>query len=236
MAELTLSASALLAILQWSDSLFPSGAFSHSFGLESAVDEKKVQNGKDLVQWIRAKLIHQVFPCDLVLLQQAYEAGKNKDIERLQKIDETAYAMRLPRELREGGSMVASRMIQTAAALYPCDWTRSCHNKMASEALKGDAAVAFGIMSLAAKIPLPAASLAYLYLFIAGQVSASLRLLPIGQQEGQKMIHQLLNELDKNEAMNERTAESTEEPMSFMPASEIGSMQHETSKVRLFQS
>ncbi len=236
MADLKLSASALLSLLQWSDSLFPSGAFSHSFGLESAVDEKKVQNGEDLIAWIRAKFIHQIFPCDLVLLKQAYIAASAHDLETLQKVDEIAYAMRLPREIREGGSMVAFRMIQTGAELYPDPFMTDCLRLFSKKQLKGDAAVAFAIVAHAAKIPLEAASFAFCYLFISGQVSASLRLLPIGQQEGQGLIHLLLAWLEKNEALEKTMGKETGEPMSFMPASEIASMQHETSKVRLFQS
>ena len=111
-----------------------------------------------------------------------------------------------------------------------------CLRLFSKKQLKGDAAVAFAIVAHAAKIPLEAASFAFCYLFISGQVSASLRLLPIGQQEGQGLIHLLLAWLEKNEALEKTMGKETGEPMSFMPASEIASMQHETSKVRLFQS
>ncbi len=236
MADLKLSPAALLSLLQWSDTLFPSGAFSHSFGLESAVDEKKVQNGEDLIQWIRAKLIHQCFPCDLVLLQQAYAAASTHNIEALQKIDEIAHAMRLPREIRASGEMIASRMIQTGAELYPDPFMTSCLRLSSKKQLKGDPAVAFALVAFSAQIPLEAAFFSFCYLFISGQVSASLRLLPIGQQEGQRLIHDLLVWLEKSERMKQAINKKTAEPMSFMPASEIASMQHETSKVRLFQS
>lgn len=236
MGDLTFSPAALLSLLQWSDSLFPSGAFSHSFGLESAVDEKEVQNGPDLIQWIRAKLTHQIFPCDLILLRQAYDAALKNNIEALQKTDEIAHAMRLPREIREGGSMIAFRMIQTGAELYPDTFMTSCFHLFSKKQLKGDPALAFALVAYAAKIPLEAASFAFCYLFISGQVSASLRLLPIGQQEGQRLIHVLLTWLEKNEAMKRAMHDEAVAPQSFMPASEIASMQHETSKVRLFQS
>lgn len=236
MADLKLSPAALLSLLQWSDTLFPSGAFSHSFGLESAVDEKKVQNGADLIQWIRAKLTHQVFPCDLILLRQAYDAASKNNIEAFQKIDEIAHAMRLPREVREGGSMIAFRMIQTGAELYPNPFMTSCLRLFSKKQFKGDPAVVFGLVAFSAQIPLEAAFFSFCYLFISGQVSASLRLLPIGQQEGQRLIHGLLAWLEENEAMKRAMHDEAVEPKSFMPASEIASMQHEISKVRLFQS
>ena len=236
MAELRLSGTALLSLLQWSDSLFPSGAFSHSFALESAVGEKKVRNGLDLSEWIHAKLTHQIFPCDLVFFRKSYEAGESGDIEGLLKIDAAAHAMRLTREIREGAGMISTRMLQTGAALYPNPFLASCLSLSSKGQLKGDPAVVFAIVALGAKIVLEAASLAYLYLFVSGQVSASLRLLAIGQQEGQHIIHNLLEWAEKSEAMNRAMHEPTGEPQSFMPASEIASMQHEISRVRLFQS
>lgn len=236
MGNINLSPAALLSLLQWSDTLFPSGAFSHSFGLESAVDEKKVQNGSDLFEWVRAKLIHQLFPCDWVFLKQAYVAALNFDFSAIQKLNETAHAMRLPREVREGASMIAARMIQTGSALYPETVLTSFKKSTLRGEQKGDPAVAFALVAVSAEISLPAASFAYLYMFISGQVSASLRLLPIGQEEGQGIIHDLLTWAEKSKEMDRVIKNQTAEPMSFMPASEIACMQHETSKVRLFQS
>ncbi len=236
MTDLHLSTHAFFSLLQWCDGLFPSGAFSHSFGLESAVQSGKVKNGSDLSEWIRAKLRHQVFPCDLVFLRQAKEAGEKHDLDRIQKVDETAWAMRLPRELREGGRMIASRLIQTAAALYPHTWTHSCGALLAAGKLKGDPAVAFGIVAVGAKIPLHAASLAYVYMLTAGQVSASLRLMAIGQQEAQRLIRSLLAWVEQHLNDAEQEDPFADTPASFMPASEIASMQHERAPVRLFQS
>jgi len=149
---------------------------------------------------------------------------------------EIAYTMRLCREVREGGSMIAFRMIQTGADLYPDAFMTSCLRLFSKKERKGDPAVAFALVAYAEKIPLEAASFVFCYLFISGQVSASLRLLPMGQQEGQRLIHDLLVWLEKSETMKQAINNETAEPMSFMPASEIASMQHETSNVRLFQS
>ncbi len=236
MADLNLSSASLLSLLQWCDSLFPSGAFSHSFGLESAVHTGKVRNGTDLLAWIRAKLIHQIFPCDCVFLIAAHRAGIANDLASIQKHAAKAYAMRIPREIREGGRMVAARLIQTAAELYPMPWTQACEQLHSTGKLKGDPAIAFGIAAAAAEIPILAARLGYLYLFISAQVSSALRLIPIGQQEGQEIIHTTLNWAEKREEMHRSDFFSDRNPSAFMPASEIRSMQHECSEVRLFQS
>ncbi len=236
MTALHLSTRALLALFQWCDTLFPSGAFSHSFGLESAVQSRHVHNDATLIDWVQAKITHQVFPCDTVLIRQAYQAGQLEDLDLLQKIDASAYAMRLPRETREGGKMIASRLIQTASELYPNPWTQGCQTALKSGQLKGDAAVAFGLVGFGAGIPFEAAIFAYCYILISGQVSAALRLLPMGQQAGQHIIHRLLNWTDEHWAAHIKTTDPDRAPMSFMPAAEIGAMRHESLPVRLFQS
>lgn len=236
MTDLSLSSRALLSLLQWCDSLFPSGAFSHSFGLESAVQSDKVKDQETLSDWIREKLAHQIFPCDLVILSQSYEACLQNDLEHIQSIDESAFAMRLPKEVREGGKMIASRLIQTAVELYPSPWTRSCLTLFKSARLKGDPAVAFGIAAFSAGTPADTACLGYIYLFISGQVSAALRLLQMGQQAGQQMIHQLLDWTNQQLAAVEETTSSSPDPMTFMPAAEIACMRHEIAPMRLFQS
>lgn len=239
METLHLTNKALLSLLQWSDTLFPSGAFSHSFGLESVVQSGRVKEGADLSNWIRVKMTHQIFPCDLILLSQTHQAVENGAPDKPEKVfqlDAVGYAMRLPKELREGGSMIASRLIQTAEELYPVPWIKSWRKFLLEGKIKGDPAVAFGLVAASAGIPVLPTLLAYLYIFTSGQVSAALRLLPIGQTEGQRIIHTVLEWAEKSGKINEAMDHSDREVSTFMPAAEIGSMQHERSGIRLFQS
>ncbi len=236
MTTLKLSPAALLSLLQHCDTLFPNGAFSHSFGLEAAVQSGKVLRGDDLVLWMRAKLTHQIYSCDLPLCARSHTAGKREDKTALKDLDAEGHAMRLPREIREGGRMIASRLIQSAASNYPCAWTRHCEKSFKTGELKGDPAVAFGIYSVGAGIPIEAALYAYLYIFISGQVSAALRLISMGQTEGQAIIKTLSEWAEKNMKLD-ALVHQHEKPLSaFMPAADIRAMQHENSPTRLFQS
>jgi len=235
MAKLDLSSTSLLSLLQWCDTLFPSGAFSHSFGLESATQSGKVKNGDDLFDWIRSKLRHQLFPCDLVFISRSHRASHARDFTKLQAMDASFFSLRLPREIREGGQMIASRLIQTAAKLYPSPFTKEVEKLYISGRLKGDPAIAFGMFAAASNIPVEPALLGYLYMFISGQVSAGLRLISIGQQEGQTIIQTLIEWVSQDEKVA-KVDQTEKEVSSFMPALEIASMQHEVSTLRLFQS
>lgn len=226
----------LFFLLQWCDTLFPTGAFSHSFGLESAVQRGAVRDGETLRPWIRAKLVHTVIPCDGVLLCQAYRAAARGDLASVARISAEGFAMRLPAEFREGGKMIAARWLQSAAELYPSPWTSACLESARSGRIKGDPAVAFGLSGFGAGASLEETLLGYLYMIVSGQVSAAIRLLSIGQREGQRIIRELLVQIDREGEISEILADAARRPSSFAPALEIGGMRHERSEVRLFQS
>lgn len=233
---MNLSPQDLLGLLQWCDSLFPAGGYAHSFGLEEAVREGAVRDGEGLFRSIRAKMIHSVFPGECVLIRKAYEAAARVDLMSLFLLDEEGMAMRLPMEFREGGRAIGRRWIQMTADLYPSSWTRGCLEALKKGSLQGDPAVAFALAGIAAGRPMVPTLIGYLYGMGSGQVSAGLRLLPIGQGEGQRILARLWREICEGGALEQVLSERDAAPASFQPALEIRSMRHEMAEMRLFQS
>lgn len=233
---INLSTKDLLGLLQWCDSLFPAGSYAHSFGLEEAVRDGTVRDGDGLFQSIRAKLIYSVFPGECVLLRAAYEAAIRHDLMALSALDEEGMAMRLPTEFREGSRAIGRRWIQMTADLYPSTWTGGCLDALGAGRLRGDPAVAFALAGVAAERPLVPTLIGYVYGIASGQVSAGLRLLPIGQGEGQRILARLWIEICEEGAMEKILSARDAASASFQPALEIRSMRHEMAEVRLFQS
>lgn len=233
---MNLSPQDLLGLLQWCDSLFPAGGYAHSFGLEEAVREGAVREGEGLFRSIRAKMIHSVFPGECVLIRKAYEAAVRADLKSLSLLDEEGMAMRLPMEFREGSRAIGRRWIQMTADLYPSSWTRGCLEALKEGQLRGDPAVAFALAGVAAERPMVPTLIGYLYGMASGQVSAGLRLLPIGQGEGQRILARLWREICEGGTLERVFSESDARPASFQPALEIRSMRHEMAEMRLFQS
>lgn len=228
-----LSGKDLLGLLQWCDSFFPAGGYAHSFGLEEAVRDGTVRDGEGLFQWIRAKLIYSVAPGEGVILRSAYRAAAREDLDSLCRWDAEGLAMRLPREHREGGRAIGRRWIQMAADLYPSRWTNACLETLNDGRLRGDPAAAFALAGSAAGRAPDATLIGYFYGVASGQVSAGLRLLPIGQGEGQRILHRIWGVLDETDLLK---AAMEAAPFSFQPALEIRAMRHETAEMRLFQS
>jgi urease accessory protein len=231
-----LSAEALLGLLQWCDSFFPAGGYAHSFGLEEAVRDGTVREAEGLFRSIRSKLIHSVFPGECVVLRTSYEAALQQDLVTVSRLDEQGIAMRLPMEFREGGRAMGRRWIQMTADLYPSPWTLRCLDALKEGKLRGDPSVAFALAGAAAGRALLPTVVGYLYGIASGQVSAGLRLLPIGQGEGQRILSRLWKEICEERGLEAILLERGATPASFQPALEIRAMRHETAEMRLFQS
>src|SRR5258708_930588 len=91
-------------LLQTNDSIFPSGTYAHSFGLEGLVELKLVTD----IESLRSFLMRTVAPTlenfELPMLHFSYEAALDGKVERLLKIDTRYAAMKAAQELRTASS------------------------------------------------------------------------------------------------------------------------------------
>src|SRR3954452_19213904 len=92
----------MLSLFQLCDSNFPTGAFSHSFGLESYIQENMVHNQATLSEWLRVYLNEQLIYSDGLATRLIYESLEKSEIEQIWKIDRKLMVQNLPRETRDG--------------------------------------------------------------------------------------------------------------------------------------
>src|SRR5258708_15436029 len=90
-----------LSLLQFTDGLFPAGAYAHSFGLESYVQSSGVNDAEGVEQFLRAYLSGSAAPTDLVALLCTWRARKTGDLREGIALDETLDAMKAASELRD---------------------------------------------------------------------------------------------------------------------------------------
>ena len=86
----------LLNLLQISDSNFPTGSFSHSFGLETFIEEGQVTNKGEFFKWINRYVKVQLTHTDGLICKYTYEAIKNNDDKKITFLDELITAQTLP--------------------------------------------------------------------------------------------------------------------------------------------
>ncbi len=227
---------ALWSLLQLSDQFFPTGGFAFSHGLEAYVAEGLVHDRLSCQAWICNIAWQSIGPCDLVYGAAAYRlaAADPPGLMALQRLDQLLAAVKMPRELRQESQHTGQAFLRAAMALAPAPLVQDLWAQVQSGATPGHHALVFGCVAQSRGITLESALLAYLYSVLAGLVAAALRLVPLGQSDGQRLLHDL-GPLS-HDLMATYGAQQPEDVWSATPALEIRSMQHERQYSRLFRS
>ena len=223
-----------LSLLQFSDGLFPAGAYAHSFGLETCVQNGEVRDATEVEAFLRAHLEGCAGPTDAVALVCVRRAAANEDLASCLALDEMLDAMKLSSELRDASRQMGRQTLRVATHL-PCHPLLEEFGKaVAGEITPGHHPVVFGMIGGILGWGALEMTGAYLYSTSAALIGASLRLLPLGQLAGQRImwnVRPLITTLAE-QAQDKREADM----WSFAPALEIASMCHGSLDARLFRS
>jgi urease accessory protein len=223
----------LLALLQISDSMFPTGAFAHSFGLESYVQSGIVRDAAALRTLLRTQLRHGLPTADMLVCKEAVTACEDED--HLRFLDQLLTAAKPAVEQRKASQEVGRRLLRSGRSLVG-DNARldALHADVQRGAVVGHHAIVFGLLGAALGLSVEAILLAYGYTFVAGQTSAAVRLVPLGQTDALQTIKALWPDIEA--AVGRTMSASFDDFGSFMPALDIRAMQHEYLDGRLFMS
>ena len=220
----------LLQVLQLMDSFFPVGAFAYSDGLEAAAAAGHLSDAETLQQWMD-HFIHAVFvPCEGLAPVKSLTALRAPDHEALRELDIELSAIRPSSAVRAASTGVGKRLLAAYASI--------CHDENFDALCRllphGNAATAYGLVFFHRGIPASEAAAAFGYNRLAGIVSAGLRLISIGQQQGQAL---LTRGIDRLPSAVDRILAMQEEPLrSFSPLLDIQQMNHRYVYSRLFRS
>jgi urease accessory protein len=220
----------LLRLLTWSSPSFPTGAFSYSHGLEFAVEEGLVTNAVQLQAWVGWIVRRGALYADAVLLAHAQRAAEAGDNVKLDEVAELAAAMRGTAETAMESLQQGASFFDTALAVWPT-------KRMAAFAKRTGAKPALPVaVALACTdiVTLPESLAAYLHAGAANLVSAGVRLIPLGQTDGQRSIAALEGAVTETVARAQATA--LDDLATAAPMVDWTSMRHETQYTRLFRS
>jgi len=221
---------ALYKLLTWTSPSYPTGAFSYSHGLEWAVEEGSVRDADTLVDYVDAVVARGGGWIDAVLFARAYECAH--DAAAFDEIADLAAAFR-------GSAETALESQQQGAAFLAV--TRKAWPHAALDAFAerhGDFPIAHSIaMALACAAHAiagePALS-AWLHATAANLVSAGVRLIPLGQTDGQIATARLAPRIEAIAA--DALTTPLEDLGTAAPLLELCSIRHETQYTRLFRS
>ena len=108
----------ILSLFQLCDTNFPTGGFSHSYGLETYIQEDQVHDQATFAKWLHVYLDEQLIYSDGLASRLVYEALENNDFQKIWKLDRMLTVQNLPRETREGTQRMGERMLNLVEALY----------------------------------------------------------------------------------------------------------------------
>jgi urease accessory protein len=227
-----MNSGSLLQGLRFIDSFFPSGGYAYSFGLEAAVQGGAVTNAADLRLYLEDTFRHGTGRREAVACGLAHDALVRRDSATALRTDAELDAMHPARESRLGSRQMGRQIIRTAAGQFDDAVLRAYAGAVDGARTPGHAPVALGLALAAAGWAKEDAIAALMYQTAVGHVSAALKLLPIGQHEGQSLLarwSEMLVHLS-SEAAGRAVMQS------WTPVQDAYAMRHGRLTTRLFRS
>src|SRR5215813_7910932 len=217
----------LLRLQSWLSPTFPIGTYSYSHGIEWAVDAGQVHDRDSLVEWLDADLRYGSGRNEAILLREAWRHTADPSRTKLLRVVELALALCGTSELALESSQQAAACLATMREVWPdraLDWLAQalCEHK-----LQPALSVVVGIRAKLALV-------AFLNSYVANLVIAGVRLIPLGQTDGQLAIAAVEHALLALAA--EAEAGTIDDLGSAALMVDFASTWHETQYTRLFRS
>jgi urease accessory protein len=209
----------VLLLTQWLSPSFPVGAFAYSHGLETEIQAGRIASAQDLQHWLVDVLEFGSGQSDCILLRAAYGCDTAAE---LVAVDASARAFAPSAERLRETVLQGAAFGQTTAAIWGDG--------------QGDLTYPVAVGAAARRLGLDISLTAAMFLqaFTSTLVSVAVRLVPLGQTEGQRVLAALAplcqNIATQTEGMGLVSLHST----AFL--SDIAAMNHETLSHRIFRS
>ena len=239
-----------LPLAQLCDSALPTGAFSHSFGLETYICEGVVDGEASFVSWLRALVSTQLTFSEGLGLRLAFEAVAADDWEAIAHLDALLVAQAVPLQVRRAGVTMGRRMLTIArlalegtdggrllsryAALIDTRDTGDTGDTKGSGGCRSHPAIVLAIAGYALEAPAAAVTAAYLQSSVISLTQNAVRAIPLGQDAGQRAIASVRG--DVRAAVRRIGGLDEMDLGAAAPGIEISQMRHERQRARMFMS
>lgn len=221
-------------MLQTSDSLFPTGSYAHSFGLEGLVQEGAVRDRESL----RTFLLHSTLPglrqTELPIAAHAWRAFAIPDWNAVGELCALSSALKTAREARTASENIGRQRADLVASLRDSSLAREFLQRAAEKNWPCVAPVVAALEGTVLGAPLPAVLAAVYYSNLASVLSAAMKLLRLGQNGAQTLLTEMLSLAPK--AIDHAITVPLDEIGWFNPWLDIAAARHETADARMFIS
>ena len=222
---------ALFRLMAWLSPAYPVGAFSYSSGIEWAVEAGDIKDAATLRQWLAGMIGAGGGFCDAVIFVHAHRAVAANDDAALRAAAELAAALVTSKERLLETTAQGRAFLEATRASWPCPALAQLDTVW-----RGAVAlpVAVAVTCAGHDIAREPALHAFLHAVAANWISAGVRLVPLGQTDGQRVLAAL--EGDIGACALRALATPLDEIGSCAVRADIAGMRHETQYTRLFRS
>lgn len=232
-----ITSGALYRLMTFLSPAFPVGAFTYSHGLEQVIEQGVVTNRADLAHWLEDVLRFGAGRTDAILLAETYRNVQANDRSAVQDLRELGLVLQPSRERRLETAAQGTAFVRTVQKSWKPDGGGS--GSLFDDLVGADRddwpyPVAVGLVCAAHAIPLAPALASFLQAFAANLVSAAIRAVPLGQNDGQRVIAGLERAIF--DVAGNALGSGLEDLGSSAFLADIASMAHETQYSRLFRS
>lgn len=224
--------SQLLRLLHLASPALPIGAFHFSQGLEYAVESGWVHDEASALEWIGGVADASLATLDLPILSRLHAAWKQDDLPAVLRWNAFLLASRETAELRAEDRHLGSSLLRVLAEfqlhteLFPVGGPKRPTGV--------SHATAFSFACARWRIDALATLQTYAWSWAENQVLAAVKLVPLGQSAGQRLLHEMVTRLV---AYSARAADILDADIGISTAlTAVASGRHEIQYTRLFKS
>ncbi len=234
-SEAAVKTDPLFSLFQISDPLLPIGGFTQSFGLETYVQKGIVHDACSAKKYLESYLLNNFLYNDLLAVKLAWEYTGEANLAGISNLENIISAAKAPREIRTAGTKLGKRfLIVVESVLKDYPFFNAYLQRVISGQCAGHYSVIYGLAAKLLKIDKTLALSAATYGTAAQIVNNSVKLVPISQNDGQKILfgaqtifQRIINKVE--------TLTETSLGISFV-GFDLRSMQHERLYTRLYIS
>jgi urease accessory protein len=224
---------ALLHMMWLASPALPVGGFSYSEGVEAAVEAGLVADEAQTLAWLRGQMQLTLARSELPAACAAHAAWQGADAVALQAIQTWVLSTRETSELRQQTLQMGRSMLEWLRNLQPAHPGLA----LAAQLLPAPAwPLAFALGALALGLDAEHGAHALAFSWLENQVQAAMRVVPLGQSSGQRLLATLTPDIPAAVAHARGLQHRMEDWQSFASMLAILSSRHETQYSRLFRS
>lgn len=226
--------SAVMKLLQFTDSTFPVGTFSFSNGLETAHFENIVTDARTLEEFTEAQVLQASYS-DGVAALLAHRAYLAQEMSEILKIDATIMCFKMNDEARQMSVRMGKKLAELAVKLFPDDvLMKQWLQEIKKGSTPGSYPVSQGLAFAGASISEKDLFCSHQYGVANMILGSALRCVRVSHYDTQKILFKLADKVEQH--YEEASQMSLYDMNAFVPELDILASLHEKGNMRMFMS